>query len=328
MKATNPITPDTPFASLGARASAWLRARMPTPRLRGDPAVLGHRRVYILPTRYGLVYAGCLLLMLIGSINYQNNLGYMLTFLLTGLGLVAMVHTWRNLLGLAVHGGRAEPVFVGQEACFPLYLDNRGKRPRQAIRADAPEAAGMVEDVPANDSARLFLHAGARRRGVFRPGRITLSTLYPLGLFRAWGYVDTGIECLVYPTPAPIGDPPEQEVPGGNESGGKGHGVDDFLGLRPYRAGDSLKQIDWKALARERGLVSKEFGGDQTRRIALDWELLPGIDTETRLSLLCRFVLLADSQQQHYALKLPGVHIAESHGEKHKHACLAALARF
>jgi hypothetical protein len=75
-------------------------------------------------------------------------------------------------------------------------------------------------------------------------------------------------------------------------------------------------------------MVSKEFGGDQTRRIALDWDLLPGIDSEIRLSLLCRFILQADSEQQSYALRLPGVQIPESHGERHKHNCLAALARF
>ncbi len=294
----------------------------------GETITFGIRRIYILPTGQGMLFSLFLLLLLIGSINYQINLGYMLTFLLASLGMVAMIHTWRNLLGLSVQGGRVEPVFNGQEACFPLHISERNRRNRYAVRFSLADGAVVVRDLPAGEGQRIPIHAPTERRGAFDPGPITLSSVYPLGLFRAWCYADTGMSCLVYPTPAPSGQPPTESLEGGESGGSSGKGSDDFVGLIPYREGDSLRHIHWKALARERGLVTKQFGGDQAQRISLDWALLPGMDTEIRLSLLCRFVLLADEQQQHYHLKLPGLHLPEGNGERHKHDCLAALARF
>jgi hypothetical protein len=47
-----------------------------------DEAMIGTRQIYIIPSRYGFGYALLLLLMWIGSINYANNLGLLLTFLL------------------------------------------------------------------------------------------------------------------------------------------------------------------------------------------------------------------------------------------------------
>jgi len=286
------------------------------------------KHIYILPTYYGMIFSAVLFLMLIGSMNYISNLGYMLTFTLGGLGLVGMIHTWRNLVNLEMKVGKVPAVFMGQDASFELILTNVSPKDRFAIAVKSAQGAEITEDVPANSSVSVHLHFPTYRRGIEPLGRLTFYTLFPIGLLRSWSYADPGMSCLVYPKPASKGLPKEQMVWAEQEGGDQGEGSDDFVGLRSYRLGDSPKHIDWKAFARERGLMCKQFGGNQAERLVLDWSLLKGYDTEYRLSLLCRFILIADEKNQYYSLLIPGVSITEDRGEQHKHRCLAALAMF
>jgi len=66
-------------------------------RRQQSPVRLDLRRIFILPTRSGIIFGLILMAMLIGSINYNNSLGFLLTFTLVGLGLVSILHTFRNL---------------------------------------------------------------------------------------------------------------------------------------------------------------------------------------------------------------------------------------
>src|SRR5437660_12230120 len=120
--------------------------------------VLVHRRVYIVPTQLGWLYALTLLILLIGSINYALSLGFALTFLLAGMGLAGMVHTARNLARMGVSVGRAEPVFAGETAPLRLFLEARGAFDRPAILVrHVRSRTQMVVDVPP-----LGLAEGAR----------------------------------------------------------------------------------------------------------------------------------------------------------------------
>ena len=286
------------------------------------------RSLYILPTRQGLLLALVLLLMLAGSINYGSNLGHLVTFLLGGIWLSAILHTWRNLLGLRLRAGQVSPVFAGQEALFQLRLDNPSALQRFGIVLKHRQFQGESADITAGENRLLHLPIPTEQRGVMPLPEICLQTVYPLGLFRAWSYATLDMDCLVYPQPAASGKPPTEASYTASESGDRGVGADDFVGLRVYRPGDSPRHIDWKAFARERGLLSKQFGGDRTERLQLDWDLLPPVGTEQRLSLLCRFVLQAEGESLSYGLKIPGTRIKPGQGESHKHRCLGALASF
>jgi uncharacterized protein (DUF58 family) len=295
----------------------------------GRALVLG-RQIYILPTGMGLVSGVVLLLMLLGSLNYQNNLGLLFTFLTASVVLVAMHHTWFNLRGLSVSARGGAPVFAGDEARFAIALANPGRRGRWGLRARSGSAGSASEDVEAEGESVLDVRPRAMRRGLLELGRIQLETTYPLGLFRAWCYVETAAAVTVYPRPAPR-SPSPAPVPAYRQSsaGDRGVGADDFLGLRGYRPGDSPRQLDWKAFGRERGLMVKQFGGDRADQIWLDWDRLPvAIEPEARLGLLCRQVLDAAEADLSYGLRLPGAEIPMGHGETQKHRCLEALARF
>jgi len=292
--------------------------------------LVGPRQIYIIPTRYGIIFGLLLLLLLFGSINYANNPAFLLTFLLVGLGVVATLHTWRNLVGLQLMPGRAEPVFAGQDAHFGIQLLNRRESERPGIRLQLSDSdrRPVSTDVCTRSGSLLHFHVPTTHRGRVPLDRFIVFTNFPLGLLKAWSYVEMDISCLVYPVPAPQRPPSGGPDYTPSSKGDKGVGVDDFVGIRPYRSGDSPKHINWKAMAGGRGLQTKQFGGDRADRLWLDWDSMPGADTETRLSRLCRGILDACDKEQEFGLRLPGTEIKPARGQSHRHACLAALALF
>ncbi|MEI6302899.1 MAG: DUF58 domain-containing protein [Betaproteobacteria bacterium] len=289
---------------------------------------LSQRRVYILPSRQGLTFSLSLLVMLIGSINYNLSLGYLLTFLLAGVGIVSILHTFRNLAYLYISPGRAEPVFAGGEAHFQLHIENRGNNERFAI---AFEREGVITrcDVPARDTVSVTIDVPATRRGLLALGRVTLDTRYPLGLLRAWSYVTPDLACLVYPRPDSSRLPPPQPQADSGDTIALGTGTDDFFGLRPYQASDSPRHIAWKASMREGPLLTKQFSGRAAAQMWFDWKSLPsGMEIEARLSRLARWVLLANSRGIAFGLRLPGLEMPMGLGDAHCLACLRELALF
>jgi len=292
--------------------------------------VLVHRRVYILPNRLGWMFGATLMLLLVGSINYALSLGFALTFLLAGMGLAGMVHTARNLARIAVSVGRAEPVFAGESAQFRLYLDGRAGHDRPAILArHVASGAQLVVDVPGNGIAEVVLAVPAARRGWLPLGRVMLETHFPLGLFRAWSFVEPDARCLVYPRPERSALPPQsaEAEAGGVRSPTPGN--DDFAGLRGYQPADSPRHVAWKAVARSDELLTKQFTGEASAELWLDWQLLPlGLGPEQRLSRLAGWVLAAERRGMRYGLRLPGVELPPGRGDAHCSAALQALALY
>jgi uncharacterized protein (DUF58 family) len=291
--------------------------------------VLVQRRIFILPTRAGVVFAAILLLMLVGSINYGLGLGLVLTFLLGSFGVTAMLHTFRNLAGLRVTSIRAEGVFAGETAHFGIGVHNPGPASRCAIRATGEGLEADVVDVHGESSAVLTARVVARTRGVLRPGRLTLHTRFPVGLYHAWSYVDLDAQCIVYPKPAAAGMPLPVAAMHAVSGARAGVDADDFAGLRSYQPGDRLRHIAWKAAARGQGLLTKQFEGVPNGEVWLSFELLPAhMDLEPRISRLARWVLDAHAAGVSYGLRLPGVTVPVANGERHRDRCLEALALY
>ncbi|MGH6631230.1 MAG: DUF58 domain-containing protein, partial [Burkholderiales bacterium] len=186
--------------SLRDRIGDWI---FPLKGPETDPVELSQRRVYILPTRAGLLFAVTLVLMLVGSINYNLSLGFGLTFLLTGTGVVSMLHTWRNLAHIRLRPGKSQPVFVGDRARFAILVSNPGRVERWSLALQFARSEPIYFDIAQSAEATVRARLPAIRRGLFRPGRFRLFTVYPLGLFYAWANVELDLACLVYPAPEP-----------------------------------------------------------------------------------------------------------------------------
>jgi uncharacterized protein (DUF58 family) len=320
--------------NLRQRISDWIfRARTPEQA----PVVLVQRRIFIIPSRTGYFFALVLLLLLLASINYSLSLGYLLTFLLAGMGSTSMLHTFRNLARLSIAPGKTEAVFAGETAHFGLVITNPSL-PRYSVgvkraklRDAEPEFADISVDgrvAHAVSSATFHVPVVAERRGRLTCGRMEIFTEYPVGLFHAWSYVDFGSTCLVYPKP----DPGAGALPLDARATGEGNvpiaGDEEFQSLRAYKAGDTPRQIAWKALARGQGLLVKEFGSTASADLWLDYDGLQGLGREERLSRLTWWVIEAERTQLPYGLKLPGDSIRPALGAAHRDKCLEALALF
>jgi uncharacterized protein (DUF58 family) len=302
-----------------------------------EPVLLGPHKIYILPTRAGLLFFILLLTMLLISINYNNPPGYLLTFLLAGVGFVSIFHTHRTLHGLRISHVPARPVFAGDTARFQVVIRNPAAADRHAIRVSWSRLGkGPVRDISAKTAARFTLPRPAPARGRLSAGRFVVSSVHPLGLCRAWSPMQLAMSCIVYPQPETDGPKWTPSLPDRADQSGKLHGTgptgrdgDDFSGLRTYRLGDPPRQVAWKATARGETMYSKEFALQGEHAVIwLQWPDVPQGDVETALSRLCRWALEAHAAGSPYGLMLPERRVEPSTGPGHLDICLTALALY
>jgi len=310
-------------SAMDARTQAWIRRRQGIDR---DPVRLERQRIYILPTPLGIAYAAMLFAMLLGGMNYGNNLGLALAFLLVSLGLVVMHHCHGTLAGLGLRLAATESGFVGGEVRFRINFENTAIAPRPRIELSVGREPARVVDVPSGGTATAELSMPATRRGRVTIERFVVATRHPLGLFRAWAVVHGEYSAIAWPAPAERGRVPpgvETDTGGAQEHAQGDH---DFAGLRPFQAGDSLRRIAWKAYARGQGLHTKQYAGTDVVSHVFDWDSLPALGTEARLAQICRWVLDAHERGEAFGLRLPGVALEPNVGTAHRERCLDALA--
>jgi uncharacterized protein (DUF58 family) len=376
------------------RLSGWSARRHGADRL---PLTIHRRRIYIIPTRFGIGLGLLLIAMLLAGLNYSSNLGLAFGFLMVSLAIVVMHHCNRNLLNLRVDVKDEVEAFAGGHAAFEFLLHNEAGSERRdiEIRCALPAAAGgvgggggtatsamsaaaaSIETAPAaatgattatvsqtaaagaagttavaatgvgtgSDTgtatatvnvsvpARSYRHAVVNvpvaRRGVLRLPRFELRTRHPLGWFRAWTYVQSPLTAFV--APQPRGEralPATAAAAAGFATQSEHPGDEDFAGLRNYQAGVPLKHMAWKVLARGGEPAVRNYSGLAAQPQWLDFASLGRLETEARLSQLCRWVLDAAAAQRTYGLRLPGIEIPPGRGLAHRAACLRALARY
>ena len=292
-----------------------------------EPVVLRHSRIYILPTRRGIAFMLSLALMLLTSLNYSLSLGLAVTFLLAGLASATLLHTFRNLAGLEVKPLAAGEGFAGGRLPFSLALVP-GAAPRLGVTLSARDARVMA-DVSAGAARTVSVAIPADHRGYVPLGRVTLTSSYPLGLWKAWAYVHFPLAGIVFPAPEPSA-PPLPLGPGNSDASSTGQREDaDLAGLRDYQPGDPPQRVAWKAVARGAGWYSKAFDGAGGGPVVLDWAALPAdLAVEARLSRLAAWVLGAERAARPFSLSLPGVTLAAGQGREHRRAALTALALY
>ncbi len=290
------------------------------------PISIHRRRIYILPTRFGFMLGALLAAMLVAGLNYNSNLALAFAFLMASMALVTMHHCNRNMLRLSVDATTEVDAFAGREALLEFELRNGTSVERRDIEIRCLGGVGM-DSVAAGESATIEVIAPVAQRGVTRISQFELRTRYPFGWFYSWTYVQGSI--TVYVAPAPGGD---RALLSGSAQGAASHsearGDEDFSGLRAYQPGVPLKHMAWKVLARGGEPVVRSYSSLAAQPEWLDWSMLEGLDTEARLSQLCRWVLESDAAQRPYGLRIPGKEIAPSGGAAHRFACLRALAAF
>lgn len=312
---------------LPGRFDRWILDRVRSKRgVTALPLTLEYRHIFVVPARFGFAFAVLLVLMVVGGLNFNNNMTLMLGFMVSSVALLTALLAYRNLVGITVHGIIANPVFCGEEARFRVLLRNNEDRSRFAVTVLSEEGLDC-SDIAAQSTKRLELRQRTWRRGWMEMEPFRVENRFPLGLFRAWSVVVPRARCLVYPEPTV--NPPPLPRTGRGDAGASQRGEGEhFHGLREYRPGDPLKQIAWRSSARHEKLYTRQMETPREEACELNWYLMGGGDTEEKLSILAAWILRAERRQIPYSLEMPGAALPADLGEEHRNACLEILALF
>jgi uncharacterized protein (DUF58 family) len=318
------------IGALRSRMDGWFLSRRPP----SDVLELTQRNVYIVPSRAGWMLGATLLVLLIASINYQLNLGYLLTFMLAGCVAVGMHVSHGTLRGLSMRLMPPEAQYAGSAAVFRVVLHNARRSVRYGIGL-AVRGSGQWawSDVPAQGSETVEVAFQPSRRGLHAVPPLTAETRFPLGTFRVWAVWRPASQVLVYPAPElqPPALPAGEPLSGSSAAVSRLGSAGEYDGVRAYRRGDPLKLVVWKKAARAQAagsdeLVSRDTQQAQRQELWLDAQATGLADVEGRMSRLCAWVLMADRLGVEYGLRVAGRVVRPSQGEAHRRACLEVLA--
>ncbi|MEO5625803.1 MAG: DUF58 domain-containing protein [Dokdonella sp.] len=315
------------ITELRSRGLAFAERHLPAlTRLRQAEAVpiqLDRRRIYVVPTGFGLAFGGLLLVMLLGALNYGNNPALLLTCLLSASAGASVFFGFRGLSGLALTQIRADDAHAGEPLHVHLrFAPGSRARPSLLVRRGETEVAFAL---PATIERDVSLTLASARRGWFRPGRVRVWTTYPLGLFQLWSWLHPDAQFLVYPelespcAPLPAGDGREGEQANAGAS-------EEHAGLREYRVSDPARLIAWKASVRHDSLLVRDAERRSGEALTLDYANLRSLDDEARIRRLAAWVVAAESEQRTYTLRLPRETIGPGLGAQQRSECLRALA--
>ncbi|MBR9885214.1 MAG: DUF58 domain-containing protein [Oceanospirillales bacterium] len=290
---------------------------------------LTQKRIYILPSAAGVSFMVLLLLLLLLAINYESNLTYGLTFLLASLLILSIIQTYANLAGLEVTAVSGHACYAGDQAGFTVELRAAKGRDHEQLSLRWDGGTPRTLDLTNQRVAQVELSCPALRRGWLYPGPLKLETQFPLGLFRAWTWIDTGLRALVYPRPLACRAPESSGGDGALESNRvRAQGIEDFQGFARFESGASLHQIAWKVYARGQGLHIKQYSGTASNDVWLDWAHWPATSDEERLSGICYWAIELTQREQTFGLRIPGCVLVPDSGENHRLRVMKALALY
>ncbi|MBB3226855.1 uncharacterized protein (DUF58 family) [Luteibacter sp. Sphag1AF] len=317
------MRPASPWRRIMAQAErrlpslTRLRAREPL------PIVLTRRRIYIVPTAFGVGFTVLLGVMLIGALNYANNAALMLSCLLGAASAGSMLVAFRVLNGLTIGTLRSDSAVAGKPIRISLDVSSSDSA-RQGVHLEIG-ARILGAQVPSRGATTLEFELPTEFRGWLTLPRMRIFTTWPLGMFRAWSWLSPDHPVLVYPRPEVFGPPPFE--PQGDADRGRPRQGDELAALRDYRPGDPRRHIAWKLSARHHGLLVKDLEQPAPQHDwRLAWDSIRNLDSESRIARLARWIDEAHQSGRRWSLQLPDGYFDIAQGDEHYHRCMTALA--
>ncbi len=303
---------------------SWMDKRLP----QAPQIELTQKRLFVLPSRNGLLFLGLQFLLILVGINYQNNLAYALCFFLFSLFLSAIMLTFFNLKGLIVEWVQANPVFVGESAAFNLRLTKTTTTQHHRLQLGFKGQPVSDCNLVADNEVFISLPVKAVKRGRLKPAGFFIKTQYPLGMVTCWSNLRMPLETIVYPAPIFKNDSRDASVEGDAPRQTYHRGDEDFYGFKAYEAGDSPSRLNWRGLAKGQALTTKVYQSGQDTACWVDWYSVEGKNTEEKLSILCGQILMFHQCNQAFGLRLPNLELVPDSTFVHYHKALTALALY
>jgi uncharacterized protein (DUF58 family) len=306
------------------RFEQWLIKRMPAAKT----FTLNSGNTFVFPSRTGLHFlVSCFILFLLGT-NYQNNLILFLVFFLCSFMFTCLLLSYQNLAGLTLSAVPPVSQFANKDCNFKLSIKHP-KTIAQGLDFSFKHQRSQLQTTIKNNTVVLYSYSS--QRGYFNPGRITVKSTFPFGLFNVWTHLDFDFKVLLFPSPI------ENKLKESRSLDDNAYehsayqtiaGVEQFSTLKNYQLGESLKSVAWKQVAQGRGWLSKQFEQSAGGDLLLDISDLNHLPLELRLSFLSHHIIELEKIKQRYSLTLNQHKIAIGSGQSHKHKCLQALALF
>ncbi len=302
------------------RIRDWQNRRLPPVK----QVRLTQRQVFIFLSREGGLYALMMLAIFIAGINYANNLVLGLCFFLGSVLVVVLHHTFNNLSGLLLEAIDASDSEAGAYTHYRIRMTPKGRQIACQIKLEWDD---QVHILPVLDRATLMtVQLKTPTRGKFLPPRLKISTVYPLGILRAWTYVRFSEPAWVSPLPIEgILNGQRTLSNDDDESVLRVAGQDEFDDLRTFIEGESLAHVSWAHLARGQGTLTKRFSDPCGREQLLDYNAMHG-SHELRLSQLAYWVKRLTEEQVSFELKVRHQSLPVGQGLLHQKAALRLLA--
>lgn len=306
-----------------AKQLRWLNSRIPA----ASEFTLNHKNIFIFPTSFGFLYLLlCLCLFLLGS-NYQNNLMLLLCYFLLALFLVCLFACYINVRGLKVKSDKPMTGFAGQKIYQSIYLQ-RQLAPLGKFHIRYWQQPECLSQEYTQDN---HFQPGIKfdTRGAYHLPRVTLCNFYPLGLFRCWSHLAFVQQAVIYPQATPSVLPVNHTQSHQNDSGthsGHNNDTDEYYSLEKHQPGQPLYHVDWKQMAKGRGMLTKHFVSNQKGALWLSLSPALGSNLEIQLQKLCFLVLELSQQNQEFGLDLGHSKLELGSGQQHREQCLKALA--
>ena len=276
---------------------------------------LGHRSLYIVPSRFGALWIAAAGLLLLVAIQTGSNSTLLLAFLMLGLMLLAMFLTHDTLQGLILRCVQPQPTFAGELADYSFRLESSVARPRCSFRVQGH--AVVVTDHIAAGTTTLSLPWMPENRGWQLPPPVQIETIAPLGLFICWGRWQPNQNQLIWPRRRP-GPVAETQPPRSRD------GLEEWQDLRPVREGERPALVDWASAARGRPLQAKVFNDPEEPELIL--APAHGVALELAREHLADRIWRLHHNGACYGLQIQAITLAPSKGLRHRDACLEALA--
>ncbi|WP_240224175.1 DUF58 domain-containing protein [Rheinheimera hassiensis] len=306
--------------------SRYLDKRQPA----ADKVRLVQKLIFILPTRYGWWFVLLITLLYLLGTNYQNNLILLLCYLLLSVFLVNIVLAYQNISGLTLQCKQAAEGFAGEATTAAVNLSDDKKhlmlnmhfvQPDNTNDSDTRQNETVLLSQPATTAT---LNLNGTKRGKYALPRIKITSQYPFGLWRAWSYIALAQHYWVYPNP----DADKSAVNISSVDASQQAKTDAGETLSPYRAGDSVRHMVWKRLARDPAnpVVRQQYFSAQAEP---SWVVVPplsGDALERALRYACRQLLQLEQSGSSYGLKLPALTLPQAKGPQHLQRCLQELA--
>ncbi len=298
-------------------------------------ACSGIRNIYIYPSKAGWLFLMASAVMWIFGINYDNNLVLLVAMFGVSCMISSVFYSYANIRGLSFFPiVNDREIWAGEGVPISLRIskDNsmrivHGIRISAAILED-----GIPQDYQINSIATILCRDNGR--GVFTFPRFKIYSDFPLGLIRSSFYVESKASVLVYPRPISCEFLPQKDLreiynTKDTETETKysvRSGMDEISGLKKYRAGDPVNLVDWKQLARGRGLMVREFSSDKSTSVCLTKESIKSTNYEEQISMLAYAAKELSQRGVRFGISFYGCDISPMIGEEHCKSLLKELA--